>query len=80
VSFLGPQTIYKLRSRELGDLTVTASTHGAQHRVGSLVRVTWPLDSVWVVSTAEGERSAALPPAPRSDEPEAVASQRSPAS
>ncbi len=49
VSFLGPQTIYKVESEELGQLTIAASAHGVQHGVGTSVRVTWPLTSVWAV-------------------------------
>jgi spermidine/putrescine transport system ATP-binding protein len=53
VSFLGPQTIYRLESDELGDLTITASAHGVRHGVGETVRVSWPIASVWVVPMGE---------------------------
>ena len=54
VSFLGPHTIYKLESEELGDLTVTASAHGVEHQPGSALRVTWPISKAWAVPMAEG--------------------------
>jgi spermidine/putrescine transport system ATP-binding protein len=58
VSFLGPQTIYKLESDELGELTVTASAHGVQHLPGSTIRVGWPIGSVWAVPMTD---SATVP-------------------
>jgi spermidine/putrescine transport system ATP-binding protein len=69
VSFLGPQTVYKLESEQLGDLTVTASAHGVEHPPGSAIRVTWPIAKVWAVPMAERvSRSdndpAASPPRP----------------
>jgi ABC-type Fe3+/spermidine/putrescine transport system ATPase subunit len=62
VSFLGPQTIYKLQSDQLGALTVTASAHGVQHGPGSTVLVGWPIGSVWAVPMTEANGSAAESP------------------
>jgi spermidine/putrescine transport system ATP-binding protein len=64
VSFLGPHTIYKLESEELGDLTVTASAHGVEHQPGSVLRVTWPVAKAWAVPIAEQEGAADEVPTP----------------
>jgi len=61
VSFLGPQTIYRLRSEALGEVTVNAKTHEARHAVGSPVQVAWPVESLWAVPQAG---SAGPPPEP----------------
>jgi spermidine/putrescine transport system ATP-binding protein len=60
VSFLGPQTIYKLESDELGDLTIAASAHGVQHSVGSTVSVGWPIAGAWAVPMEEVPAEAIL--------------------
>jgi spermidine/putrescine transport system ATP-binding protein len=52
-SFLGPATIYSLRSSELGELTVSASAQVVRHRIGSELSIWWPSESLWAVPQEE---------------------------
>jgi spermidine/putrescine transport system ATP-binding protein len=77
VSFLGPQTIYKLESEELGDLTVAASAHGVEHQPGSALQVTWPIAKAWAVPMESGAQAGeAHAPSARA-EPDPTSSPRS---
>ena len=54
-SFLGPNTVYKFRSSEFGDVTATTSGQERRHPVGSTIRVGWPVGSAWMVPMTSSE-------------------------